>query len=975
MAAVLSEAAPLSEAHPPPPPAHEPDGYIDRIGTDAITGWLRPTAAMPAGSVIAVSIDGGPPGMLRADLYRHDVEQAGYDEAHVGFHFALPSSCHDGLPHSLTLYSLAGDALALMNPGTQQISQAIALLPHLAPAGGAASPPAAAQQDQQSSGDSAAQQYEPIHLMLDAITEDGVSGWAYSETDPLSPLSLELLIDGQPCAVLACDQRREDVLKAGYPTAIVGFSAGIPAQFFDGEPHYVSFGSRPGSYVMLSNVERYGPLGPSFTFEPARIMGQVDGLHGGAVRGWVYTHHLASGLRTGGLTVLVTWQGQPVAQLTASQFRADVGEAHGGDPNCGFAFVAPPELVARGQAELRFRVMPGGLELQGSPYVAEFPARDTYRRVVRLTALADRLFTQVWALRAEIKALMPAEQYSLENYDAWARLYYAELAARPPLAMTHTPLVSIICPTFRPRMADFAAAVQSVLAQSYAHWELIIVDDASGSETLDAAISGYVAADRRIRAHRSVRNGGISTATNTGVALARGEYVAFFDHDDLLHPRALEHMMAAALRTGARLLYCDEDKIDDQGVYSDPNLKPDWNARYLLAINYVCHLLVVERASLARAGALRPECDGAQDHDLIIRLGEILPAAQIHHVPEILYHWRKTPQSTAASGKAKPYTVAAGIRAIGDHLARRGVAAEVSSPQGITQFAITWQPAREPKVSVLIPYREQAAMTTLCLDALRGLTAYSNYEIVLIDNWSTSEEALVFAAAQAALPDTRVLRIEEKFNYSRINNLAAATCDGEFLLFLNNDVVISSPDWLTQLVGEALACPDTGIVGCKLHYPNGLVQHGGVVLGVGGVADHAHRGLAVDAPGYLARASSPQEMSAVTAACLLCRRDAFEAVDGFDEMELQVAFNDVDLCLKIGSAGFRVIYAPGVIAEHRESLSRGSDLKPEHQVRFFHENKVMESRWGDRLAADPHYSRHFSRRGGMFQDLQMIEDA
>ncbi len=952
----------MTDTAQPPPATSEPDGYIDKIDPGAIIGWLRPTDAIPAGSIIQVRIDDGPASLIDASLYRQDVEQAGFAEANVGFHFPIPPSFHDGLEHSVSFHSLSGEALALMNPSTQLISHIITLPPH----GTEATPEPEVP---------AEPRYEAIHVVLDGITEDGVSGWAYSETDPLTPLSLDLNIDGLFCGSTLCSQRRDDVLQAGYPTAIVGFAHPIPAMFFDGQPHYVSFGSRPGSYVMLANADIYGPLGPRFTFAPTRIVGQVDGLHGGAVRGWVFTHHLTTDTRIGGLQVLVTWQGQPVAQITASQFRADVGEAFKADPNCGFAFVAPAELAARGRAELRFTVIPGGLELTGSPYIAEFPSREAYRRVMQLTTLADQLFTQMWALRAEIKALMPAEQHSLENYDGWARLYYAELAARPMLALPRTPLVSIICPAYRPRMSDFDAAIASVRGQTYANWELIIVDDASQSAELDASIAAHVASDRRIRSHRCEVNGGISIATNTGLDLVQGEYVAFFDHDDLLQPRALEFMIEAALRTGARLLYCDEDKIDDTGTYSEPNLKPDWNFRYLLAINYICHLVVAERSLIEQVGLLRRECDGAQDHDFLIRLGEITPARQIHHVPEILYHWRKTPQSTASSGAVKPYTVAAGIRAISDHLARRGIDAEVSSPLRITQFAITWKLHREPKVSILIPYREQIGMTTLCLDALRGLTTYANYEIVLMDNWSTSDEALAFAIDQAAIPNTRVMRIEEKFNYSRINNLAAATCDGEFLLFLNNDVVVSDPTWLTQLVGEAMASSDIGIVGCKLHYPNGLIQHGGVVLGVGGVADHAHRGLTVNTPGYVARACMPQDMSAVTAACLLCRREAFEGVGGFDEIQLQVAFNDVDLCLKIGRAGYRVIYAAGIIAEHRESLSRGSDLKPEHQARFFHENKVMETRWGDLLAHDPHYSRHFSRRGGVFADLRMIDVA
>jgi GT2 family glycosyltransferase len=260
-------------------------------------------------------------------------------------------------------------------------------------------------------------------------------------------------------------------------------------------------------------------------------------------------------------------------------------------------------------------------------------------------------------------------------------------------------------------------------------------------------------------------------------------------------------------------------------------------------------------------------------------------------------------------------------------------------------------------------------MTRACLEALWANTDYANYQIVLIDNWSTSDEALDFAAEMKRRDGVSVMRIEEAFNYSRLNNLAVASSSGELLLFLNNDVFVSDPAWLRVMVGEMLADPLVGIVGNKLLYPSGLVQHGGVILGVGGVADHAHKGLTEDDAGYVARAISAQDMSAVTAACMLCRRSVFDAVGGFDEQDLQVAFNDVDLCLKVGAAGYRVIWTPGSVAEHRESLSRGDDMRPDQQSRFFHENETMKTRWKGVLSGDRFYHRAFSRQSGIFTDL------
>ena len=704
-------------------------------------------------------------------------------------------------------------------------------------------------------------------------------------------------------------------------------------------------------------------------------MGQIDGLFDGTIRGWVVRHDHGTGARAGGLQVLVMMQNQPVAQIKAGQFRPDVSEVHSSDPNCGFVFTPQPRLVAGRTIEFRFQVIPGGVELAGSPYRASFASLGTVAVIRDLQEATDKIFTDLWALRDRLRKLTPEEAFTVDSFDPWARRYYAAQAGAPnqleEFAPDMLPLISVICPVYRPQIPDFESAVRSVMAQSYKNWELLIVDDCSEAPQLASIIKEFARNDARIRAVFLKKNGGISCATNIALTKAHGKFVAFFDHDDLLVPRALEFMLAAALRTGARLLYCDEDKIDDQGFYSEVNFKPDWNYRLLLAQNYVCHLLFVERADVVKAGPLRAECDGAQDHDLVIRLSEIIPHDQIHHVPEVLYHWRKTPTSTATSGKSKAYAVAAGARAIQDHLERRGLVGRVHSPREITCYEIDWTLARHPTVTILIPYREHVDMTRECVEALLSRTDYPSFDVILIDNWSTSDEALAFSSEMAALDRVEVLRVEEQFNYSRLNNLAAGKTISEFLLFMNNDIVLHQRDWLEVMIGEMLADDRVGIVGNKLLYPNGTVQHAGVILGVGGIADHAHRGISADAPGYMARAISAQDLSAVTAACLLCRRSAFEQVGGFDEAELAVAFNDVDLCLKIREVGWRVIWTPQCIAEHRESLSRGSDLQPTERSRFFEENEVMSIRWAGKLRMDPFYSPNFSREWGIFYAMSV----
>jgi O-antigen biosynthesis protein len=320
--------------------------------------------------------------------------------------------------------------------------------------------------------------------------------------------------------------------------------------------------------------------------------------------------------------------------------------------------------------------------------------------------------------------------------------------------------------------------------------------------------------------------------------------------------------------------------------------------------------------------------DGAQDHDFLLRLSEVLKSEQIHHVPEVLYHWRKSARSTAAGGSAaKPQAARAGEAAVLAHLKRRNLKAEIIGRGGLTCYQVTWKPPamakKKARVSILIPFRDRVEMTSECVSEIRGHTDDVEYEIILLDNWSTSPEAEVFVTAQANFPEAKVIRIVEPLNYSRINNIGAQAARHEFLLLINNDVIVHDPSWLRRMLDECLVNQRVGAVGAKLLYPTGTVQHAGVVLGVGGVADHAFRGIGGRAPGYVMRAMAAQEISAVTAACMLVRRSAFEAVGGFDEAELTVAFNDVDLCIKLTKAAWQIIYMPDAVAVHRESTSRG----------------------------------------------------
>ncbi len=814
---------------------------------------------------------------------------------------------------------------------------------------------------------------------LDRIEEASLAGWAVDPGDMSRPLSLRVMIDGQIADVITCDLDRPDLHQLHLPNTRVGFHFAIPYLYQDGLRHVLSLATMDGQKVTLP--ARAGFALPELHFCLTRrvhVEGVLDGLVDGVVQGWALRVDERAGLKSGGLRILVSTGGQPLAELLADQFRADVAEALGADPCCGFTWTPPASLHANGAKTFDFHMMPDRVPLRGSPVELRMPGTSERARINALIEKADDLLRYAYGLRRDLRAVLPAETFSRARYREWAAqsqpLVPARIAARYG-AREDSPLVSVICPVYRPEQGAFIAAVDSILAQTYGNWELILVDDGSDDARLTALLRRLAGDCERIRVETLPENRGIAAATNRAIELARGAFIAFFDHDDLLAACALDAMMRAQAATGARLLYSDEDKIDRRGQVSEPNFKPDFNYRLLLDLNYICHLVVVDAALAREAGPLDPSLDGAQDHDLLLRMIERLGGHEIHHVPEILYHWRITERSTAGAAAAKPAAADAGARAVAAHLRRRGIVGKTARRGGLTCYRTSFAIDDDPGVSILIPYRDHIAMTQQCVDVIREVTVDVSCETLLLDNWSQEADAERFAVEQGNLADTRVLRIPEPFNYSRINNLGVAAARHPFLLFMNNDVFVRDPLWLRTMLNEALADPGVGAVGAKLLYPNGMVQHAGVVLGVGGVADHGFRGLPGDQPGYIAHAIASREVAAVTAACMLVRREAFEAAGGFDEADLTVAFNDVDLCMKIRAAGYRIIYAADVVCEHRESLSRGDDFDDSKVARFMFENEAMLARWGRELAVDPFYSPHFSREGGAYRDLRVIDPA
>lgn len=556
----------------------------------------------------------------------------------------------------------------------------------------------------------------------------------------------------------------------------------------------------------------------------------------------------------------------------------------------------------------------------------------------------------------------PAEPVS--EYQAWIERY-ATLDAAQHAAIAEDlahwdrpPLLSIVMPVYNTPERFLRRAMESVRQQCYPHWELCIADDASSDPTVHAVLQEYAARDARIKLVWRKENGHIGAASNSALALASGEFVCLLDHDDVLTPHAL-YMVARAIRAypGVDLLYSDEDKIDEQGRRFDPFFKPDWNPDLFLSYNYFNHFGVFRTRLMRDLGGFRLGYEGSEDYDLVLRAIARVGQDKVRHIPHVLYHWGAIPGSAAVSHSEKPYALQAAIQAVSEHLASQHMDAQVeeSAPGSGTLRVRYALPAKLPLVSIIIPTRDGYALLRQCLESISAKTTYPHFEILVIDNGSEDPQVLDYLRTMAANRGIRVLRDDGPFNYSALNNAAARLAQGELLCLMNNDIEVISPDWLDEMVSQALR-PDIGMVGCRLWYPDDSLQHAGVILGIGGVAGHAHHKLTRSQGGYFSRAQLVQNYSAITAACAVVRAAVFWQVNGFDAENLAVAFNDTDLCLRIGEAGYRNVWTPYAELYHHESASRGSEESPEKQARFAREIGHMLHRHGNKLLNDPAYN-------------------
>jgi len=525
------------------------------------------------------------------------------------------------------------------------------------------------------------------------------------------------------------------------------------------------------------------------------------------------------------------------------------------------------------------------------------------------------------------------------------------------------PLISVVMPVYNTPEVYLRACIDSVRQQSWPHWELCIADDASPKPHVRRILQEYEQLDPRIRVVYRSENGHISEASNSALAIAQGEYVALLDHDDLLPPHAL-YFVAQAIEEHpqAAFFYSDEDKIDRLNKRFDPHFKSSWNPDLFYAQNYVSHLGVYQHNLLQQVGGFRKGVEGSQDHDLLLRCLPLLKSGQIVHIPHVLYHWRTLEGSTALASGEKSYTTEAGLKALNEHFAKSGPPGTLVEP-GLqpNTYRVRWPvPTPAPRVSLLIPTRDRKTITEVAVRSILEKTTYPNYEITILDNGSVEPETLAFFdSIQKEDPRVRVLPYNHPFNFSAINNFGVKHTSGDIVGLINNDVEVISPEWLTEMVSHACR-PDVGCVGAKLYFSNGSLQHAGIILGIGGVAGHSHKYFKRNAPGYFSRLALVQSLSAVTAACLIVRREVYEQVAGLDEDNLHVAFNDVDFCLKVREAGYRNLWTPYAELYHHESISRGNEDTPEKQERFVREVRYMEKTWGDKLTADPYYNRNLS---------------
>lgn len=518
----------------------------------------------------------------------------------------------------------------------------------------------------------------------------------------------------------------------------------------------------------------------------------------------------------------------------------------------------------------------------------------------------------------------------------------------------YNPLISFVVPVYNAPSNLLIECIESLLSQSYKNFEICICDDNSTSEETLKTLKEYEK-NKKVKIHYRKQNGMISLASNDAIKLAKGEFIALVDNDDTVEKDALYYIVEALNKDKTiDMIYSDEDKLDYNGVRMEPHFKPDYSPDTFKCLNYICHLTCIRKSIFDKIGGFRKEYDGSQDYDLFLRVEDV--TKNIYHIPRILYHWRQTKTSTAGYLGNKSYAYVAGMNALKDTFKRRNIDALVYENSNVSTYLVRYK-HNNPKVSIVIPTKDKASITKVCLESLYNNTNYDNFEVILVDNNSKEEKTFEMLSYYKEKYDNfKVLRIETEFNYSYLNNEAVKISTGEYILFLNNDTEVINSEWLNEMVGYA-SQEHVGCVGIKLLYSDKKVQHAGVVLGYGGVAGHIFVPYDRNDVGLFGRLAMPYNYTAVTAACMLIKKSKFLETKGFDE-NLKVALNDVDLCLQVQEQGYYNVCLSHIEMFHYESKSRGYEVTKEKQERFEKETLYMKNKWKDTLLEDKFFSKN-----------------
>ena len=650
---------------------------------------------------------------------------------------------------------------------------------------------------------------------------------------------------------------------------------------------------------------------------------------------------------------------EPVDAIVTWAARPDVGLAKYGDPKAGHVGIFL-EIPSRGQhmVTVHFKEKDAQGNVISEQSLPLNPALIAARKFLK-ESKAQYVNTKkslVW-----LKKKLTRNEYA--DYDTWLRIMRVsrqELFAQRKTKFSYAPKFSVVVPLYHTPAKFLKDLVRSMMYQSYANWELCLVNASPEDVHLTSLLENWAMRDKRIRVIRLEKNLGIAQNTNSGIEASTGEFIAFLDHDDFLEPDALFCYVDALNKDKTiDVFYSDEDKTDEYAAhYFYPHFKSDFNIDLLHANNYMCHFLAVRKSLVDTVGGLNEKFDGAQDYDFVLRLTE--NTKKIYHCPRILYHWRCSNQSTAASQGNKMYAIHAGKAALNAHYKRIGwnARAQEGAVDGWYQTKFTLK--EEPLVSILIPNKDHTDDLDVCLNSFFERADYQNYEFIIIENNSVLPETFAYyEKIEKEHDNVKVVYWEAGFNYSAINNFGFKFAKGDYIMLLNNDVELITPDIFQSMLGFCMR-PEVGIVGVKLLYNDHTVQHAGVLVGAGGLADHVFKGIHEDDPGYMGRAISSQDVSAVTAACLLVKRSVYEEVGGLEE-EFQVAFNDVDFCLKVRKAGYLIVYDADVKLFHYESKSRGMEDTTDRFIRFGNEMMLLNSKW-DILSTfvDPYYNPNLS---------------